>query len=167
MPPPARYNTVEPPSCPSAEPDGTPLRDPVIEYANSAQPGGIGVTVIGGNVYRGKRIKSLRGMYVFGDFSRRFFPPDGTLLAARPQRGGLWPIRELRVASSANGRLNDYILGFGIDDRGEIYVGGKDVLGPSGTTGKVYRLIPAPGDDDDDDHDDDEGENEGSDDGDS
>ena len=45
--------------------------------------------------------------------------------------------------SSPNGRLNDYILGFGIDDRGEVYVGGKDVLGPTGTTGKVYRLIPA------------------------
>ena len=139
----AENNRVEPASCPSAEPDGTPLRDPIIEYANSAQAGGIGVTVIGGNVYRGNSIKSLKAMYVFGDFSRRFFPPDGTLLAARPQESGLWPIRELRVASSANGRLNDYILGFGVDDRGEIYVGGKDVLGPSGTTGKVYRLIPA------------------------
>jgi glucose/arabinose dehydrogenase len=156
----AENNTVEPASCPSAEPDGTPLRDPVIEYANSAQPGGIGVTVIGGNVYRGKRIKSLRGMYVFGDFSRRFSPPDGTLLAARPQRSGLWPIRELRIASSPNGRLNDYILGFGIDDRGEVYVGGKDVLGPQGTTGKVYRLIPAAGRDDDDDDDDDDNEDE-------
>jgi glucose/arabinose dehydrogenase len=143
----AENNTVEPESCPSAEPDGTPLRDPVIEYANSAQAGGIGVTVIGGNVYRGNRIKSLKGMYVFGDFSSGFFPPDGTLLAARPQRSGLWPIRELRVASSPTGRINDYILGFGIDDRGEVYVGGKDVLGPTGTTGKVYRLIPAPGDD--------------------
>lgn len=145
----AESNTVEPESCPNAEPDGTPLRDPVIEYANSAQAGGIGVTVIGGNVYRGNRIKSLRGMYVFGDFSKGFFPPDGTLLAARQKGRGLWPIRELRVASSPSGRLNDYILGFGIDDRGEIYVGGKDVPGPSGTTGKVYRLIPAPGDEDD------------------
>lgn len=142
----AENNRVEPESCPGAEPDGTPLRDPVIEYANSAQAGGIGITVIGGNVYRGNRIKSLKGMYVFGDFSRRFAPPDGTLLAASERGHGLWPIHELRVASSPNGRLNDYILGFGVDDRGEIYVGGKDVLGPSGTTGKVYRLIPAPGD---------------------
>lgn len=158
----AENNRVSPPSCPDREPDGTRLRDPIIEYANSAQAGGIGVTVIGGNVYRGKRIKSLRGMYVFGDFSRRFAPPDGTLLAARPQRRGLWPIRELRIASSANGRLNDYILGFGIDDRGEVYVGGKDVLGPTGNTGKVYRLIPAPKDDEGDNEDDDD--NEGSDD---
>jgi glucose/arabinose dehydrogenase len=152
----AENNTVEPASCPSAEPDGTRLRDPVIEYANSAQAGGIGVTVIGGNVYRGNRIKALRGMYVFGDFSKGFFPPDGTLLAARPQRSGLWPIRELRVESSPNGRLNDYVLGFGIDDRGEVYVGGKDVLGPTGTTGKVYRLIPARDEDDDDDENDDD-----------
>lgn len=152
----AENNTVEPESCPSAEPDGTRLRDPVIEYANSAQPGGIGVTVIGGNVYRGNRIKALRGMYVFGDFSKGFSPPDGTLLAARPQRSGLWPIRELRVASSPNGRLNDYILGFGVDDRGEVYVGGKDVLGPTGTTGKVYRLIPAIDEDENDDRDSDD-----------
>ena len=158
----AENNTVSPAACPDREPDGTRLRDPIIEYANSAQSGGIGVTVIGGNVYRGKRIKSLRGMYVFGDFSKRFFPADGTLLAARPQRRGLWPIRELRIASSANGRLNDYILGFGIDDRGEVYVGGKDVLGPTGNTGKVYRLVPAPGDDEGDNGDDDD--NEGSDD---
>ncbi len=144
----AENSAVEPASCPSAEPDGTPLRDPIIEYANSAQPGGIGVTVIGGNVYRGNRIKALKGMYVFGDFSKGFFPPDGTLLAASERGSGLWPIRELRVASSPNGRLNDYILGFGIDEKGEIYVGGKDVLGPSGTTGKVYRLVPAGGDDD-------------------
>lgn len=61
------------------EPDGTPLRNPIIEYADSAQPGGIGVTVIEGNVYRGNNIKSLKRVYVFGDFSRRFFPPDGTL----------------------------------------------------------------------------------------
>ena len=157
----AENNTVSPPSCPDREPDGTRLRDPIIEYANSAQAGGIGVTVIGGNVYRGKRVKSLRGMYVFGDFSKGFFPADGTLLAARPQRRGLWPIRELRIASSANGRLNDYIIGFGVDDRGEVYVGGKDVLGPTGTTGKVYRLTPAPGDrkDNDDDDDDNSGEN--------
>ena len=94
---------------------------------------------------------ALKGMYVFGDFSRRFFPPDGTLLAASPKGRGRWPIRELRVASSANGRLNYYILGFGIDDRGEIYVGGKDVLGPTGITGKVHRLIPAAGDERDDD----------------
>jgi len=100
--------------------------------------------VIGGNVYRGNRIKSLKGMYVFGDFSKGFFPADGTLLAASESGRGLWPIRELRVASSPNARLNDYILGFGVDEKGEIYVGGKDVLGPSGTTGKVYRLIPAP-----------------------
>ena len=158
----AENNTVEPASCPNSEPDGTPLRDPVIEYANSAQAGGIGVTVIGGNVYRGNRIKALKGMYVFGDFSRRFAPPDGTLLAARPQRSGLWPIRELRIASSTNGRLNDYVLGFGIDDRGEVYVGGKDVLGPTGSTGKVYRLVPAPKDVEGDNGDDDD--NEGSDD---
>lgn len=156
----AENNTVSPPSCPRAEPDGTPLRDPVIEYANSFQAGGLGVTVIGGHVYRGDHVRRLEGRYVFGDFSRRFFPPDGSLFAASSGGGSLWTIHELQITNRPNGRLNHYVLGFGQDDRGEMFVGVKDVLGPTGTTGKVYMLVAAPGDDDhrDDSDDDDSGD---------
>jgi hypothetical protein len=67
----------------------------------------------------------------------------------------LWTIRELTVTNRPGGRLGHYVLGFGQDDRGEIYVGVRDVLGPTGNTGKVYKLVRAAGDDDDDDDDDD------------
>ena len=157
----AENNQVEPPDCPDEEQApspraGTPLQNPVIEYANSAQPGGLGVTVIGGHVYRGKTIDELEGRYVFGDFSRTFFPPNGSLFAATSESHGLWTIHELTIANRPNGRLGHYVLGFGQDDDGEVYVGVRDVLGPTGTTGRVYRLIPAGGDDDDDDDDDDD-----------
>jgi glucose/arabinose dehydrogenase len=162
----AENNRVEPASCPSAEQApspraGTPLRNPIIEYANSGNTNAnsppesrFGVTVIGGHVYRGDRIERLEGRYVFGDFSRSFVPANGSLLSASPERHGLWTIRELTVANSPNGRLNHYVLGFGQDDRGEVYVGVRDVLGPAGTTGRVYKLVPVDGDEDDDDEND-------------
>jgi glucose/arabinose dehydrogenase len=148
----AENNRVSPPTCPNAEQSpspraGTPLRDPIIEYANTANtaaPAGtrLGVTVIGGHVYRGDRLENLEGRYVFGDFSRTFFPPNGSLFSASPQRHGLWTIHELSIANRPNGRLGHYVLGFGQDDRGEVYVGVRDVVGPTGITGKVYKLVP-------------------------
>jgi glucose/arabinose dehydrogenase len=162
----AENNDVSPASCPRAEQApsphaGTPLRNPIIEYANSANDDApmatrLGVTVIGGHVYRGKRIERLEGRYVFGDFSRSLFSPNGSLLSASPERHGLWTIRELTITNRPNGRLNHYVLGFGQDDRGEVYVGVRDVVGPTGTTGKVYKLVPVNDDDDDDDEDDDD-----------
>jgi glucose/arabinose dehydrogenase len=159
----AENNRVSPPSCPRAEQApsphaGTPLRNPVIEYANSGNTAApaetrLGVTVIGGHVYRGDRIERLEGRYVFGDFSRSFVPPNGSLLSASPERRGLWTIRELTVANRPGGRLGHYVLGFGQDDRGEVYVGVRDVLGPTGTTGRVYKLVPVDNGDDDDDGD--------------
>lgn len=161
----AENNRVSPPSCPRVESDpggdrdGTPLRDPIIEYANFNQtllPGGtppgvtpIGLTVIGGHVYRGKRIDELEGRYVFGDFSRSFLPPNGSLLSAAPEGRGLWTIRELRIVNRPGERLGHYVLGFGQDDKGEIFVAARDTPAPSGTSGKVYKLVPVKDDDDD------------------
>lgn len=137
----AENPTVVPATCPSTEPGGVPLRDPVIEYANSRNPsGGLGLVVVGGHVYRGRELPQLRGRYVFGDWSRSFARPDGTLLVATSRKSGLWPIQELQVQGSPGGRLGHFILGFGRDSSGEVYVLTSDSVGPSGTTGKVFRL---------------------------
>jgi glucose/arabinose dehydrogenase len=42
-------------SCPSVDSAGKPLTDPVIELVNAANPkgGGVAITIVGGNVYRG------------------------------------------------------------------------------------------------------------------
>ena len=127
--------------CPGIDPFGNRLIDPVIEMLNAANPApGIKtLTVIGGNVYRGDDIKSLKGDYVFGSFSRSG-TPQGELFIAKPAGPGLWPFQEITLASFTD-HLGAFIKGFGQDLQGEIYVATSTVLGPSGTTGKVYKLV--------------------------
>lgn len=136
----AENNRVSPPTCPTVDAaTGIPLTDPVIEYAHLSN-GGLGLVVVGGYVYRGSAVRKLRGRYIFGDWSRGFATPDGTLFAAAPRSSGMWPMQELIVAGSANGRLGHYLLGFGQDADGEVYVLTTGMAGPTGTTGRVWRL---------------------------
>ncbi len=133
---------VSPDECPATAPDRVPLRDPVIEYANANNPdGGLGLVVVGGHVYRGSQLPQLRGRYVFGDWSRSFSEPDGTLLMATPRNNGLWRIQELRVQGRPGGRLGRFILGFGRASNGEVYVHTSDSASPTGNTGKDFRLV--------------------------
>jgi glucose/arabinose dehydrogenase len=144
------FSTENPDESPADCPDvvgaghpraGDPLIDPVIEYANHHQPGGLGATVIGGHVYRGRALPQFFGRYVFGDWSREFEEPDGSLFVAKRRKKGLWKMQQLRVATSPSGRLGHYLLGFGQDPSGEMYALTTDQTGPSGSTGKVYRLV--------------------------
>jgi glucose/arabinose dehydrogenase len=143
------FSTANPDESPAECPEqvlsgvraGDPLIDPVIEYANHHQPGGLGATVIGGHVYRGQGLPQLAGRYVFGDWSREFEEPDGTLFVASPRMKGLWSMQELRVANRPSGRIDHYVLGFGQDSSGEVYVLVTSQTGPTGTTGKVFKLI--------------------------
>jgi glucose/arabinose dehydrogenase len=140
-------NTTPPDSfCPDVAPGGVPLLDPVIEYANARSPGGgLGLSVIGGFVYRGRAVPQLRGRYVFGDWSRGFGTPYGSLLAAKPRQKGLWQIHELLIAPpDDDGRLGHFVLAFGEDAAGELYVLTTDTVGPTGETGRVYQIV-APG----------------------
>jgi glucose/arabinose dehydrogenase len=130
-----------PEECPDTGRRGEPLTDPVIEYANHHQPGGLGAAVVGGYVYRGRVLPQLGGRYVFGDWSREFEDPDGTLFAAMRRRTGLWQMQELRVATNPSGRIDHYVLGFGQDEAGEVYVAATENTGPVGTTGKVFKLV--------------------------
>lgn len=152
-------------SCPSAMPDGTPLIDPVIEYANAAQgAAGVGVVVVGGVVYRGHRVKSLAGRYIYGDWSRSFFgPPSGQLFVATPMGQRMWPTAKLLIAGSPDGELHHRVLGFGQDPRGEVYVLTTDNSGPSGTTGKVFEITGPRSSDDAGDLNDDDGHDDGDD----
>ena len=78
---------------------------------------------------------------MFGDWSTSLGAPDGRLFAATERKKGLWRMQELIIANQPNGRLNHRVLGFGQDTEGEVYVGATLNLGPSGNTGKVYRLV--------------------------
>jgi hypothetical protein len=125
------------------------LIDPVIEYTHpdNVNPDGrepIGLVVVGGNVYRGRAIPALEGRYIFGVWSNDFATPGGTLLAARPTPTGLWSFEELFVVKrgdDGSGELGHFLLGFGQDRAGEVYVCTTDNIGPSGTTGRVYKIV--------------------------
>jgi glucose/arabinose dehydrogenase len=143
----AEDNLSIPASCPdtvgAGHPDaGALLIDPVTEYANQRNPfeEGIGTVVVGGFVYRGRDVPQLFGRYVFADWSTSFVVPDGTLLLAKPRKNDLWKIEEIVVFNSDNGRINHFILGFGQDLSGEIYVVTSDMTGPTGSTGKVFKI---------------------------
>ena len=108
----------------------------MIEYQNAHNPagGGIGHAVVGGHVYRGTELRQFSGDYLFGDRSREEEEPDGSLLVARPR--GLWKIQQMQVAGSPTRRLGHYVLGFGQDLAGEMYVLTSDQAGPAGATGQ-------------------------------
>lgn len=119
-----------------------PLVDPIIEYPNHHQPDGLGSAVIGGHVYRGAMLPQFHGRYIFGDWSAHHFDEaEGLLLVAQPRKGGLWKVSELRIHNRPEGRLGHYVLGFGEDAAGEVYVLTTDNVGPTGETGTVYRIV--------------------------
>jgi glucose/arabinose dehydrogenase len=138
----AETPTEPPASCPDVDPTtGARLEDPVIEFANSknlAVPG-LAFTVVGGNVYRGRRLPAFRGRYIFGGAFATRGATDGRLFIATPQASGLWPMRELLVDGTRP--LGYFVKGFGQDTRGEVYVAASQVAGPTGTTGTVFRLV--------------------------
>jgi hypothetical protein len=130
-------------SCPGVDNFGNHLTDPVIEINNTSNPaGGIALTVVGGNVYRGNNIPSLRGKYIFGTYARTRTAPDGELFVAEPS-GSNWNYKEINLKSYP-GNLGHYLKGFGQDNAGEIYLTVSTTGGPSGTNGKVFKLVKAP-----------------------
>ncbi len=127
--------------CPDKGYKGEPLIDPIIEYDGHGVNRSV---VVGGYIYRGKALQQFEGDYIFGDWSSSFTKGDGTLLVAMPAAAGaLWRIEELRVSGNPGGRVNAYVRSFGQDDDGEVYVLTSDVAGPTGKTGKIYKIVPA------------------------
>jgi glucose/arabinose dehydrogenase len=97
-------------------PDGAV--DPVIEYGRD----GGACTVIGGFVYRGQRIRGLRGAYLYGDYCA------GWVRAARVDDGRVADQRDLGLEVPG-------LSSFGVDTAGELYA--------LSLGGGVYRLAPA------------------------
>jgi glucose/arabinose dehydrogenase len=132
------------PSCPDRDSAGNPLIDPVIELKNLSNPsGGQTLVVVAGYVYRGSTIPGLQGKYVFGGLSASGQNPEGQVFVSTPRNGtGLWSFDQLSLVSFPN-NIGQYVKGFGQDLSGEVYVLATQTLGPSGNTGKVYKLVTA------------------------
>mgnify|MGYP000190006447 CR=1 FL=1 len=138
-------NMRSPPDvCLDEMPDGSVLRPPILVYRHVEGGVAFGSAVVGGFVYRGTNVPVLRGRYVFGDYGASTVIPSGRLFAATEAADGTWSFAELAVASAATGRLNGFLLGFGRDAAGELYVLTRTQPGPTGTSGAVHRIVPAP-----------------------
>ena len=104
--------------------------DPIAEYRHNE-----GTAVIAGFVYRGSAIPALKGKYVFGDYSKDD-KPRGLLFYLTS------PVSQRRIEIEELGdRLNIFVLGFGQDSAGEIYVLGNVTGIPSGKTGVVRKIV--------------------------
>lgn len=133
---------VSPPFCAIVGPNGDPLIDPIMEYKHSDIGFVFGTVAVGGYVYRGSALPQLVGQYIFGDLTQNWPFPDGVLFIGTETDGGSWIISQLPVANLPNQRIGQYIKGFGEDAQGELYILTTSVIGPSGTTGQVFRIVP-------------------------
>ncbi len=124
--------------------DQTGLTDPILEYNNcTAMPEGCkGISVTGGYVYRGSH-GDWDGKYFFGDWSKSFAVRDGQLFVATEGDNGEWTMEDVTAAN-----LDDplpYVLAFGQDNEGEVYVLTSVTTGPVGKLDTIYRIAPAGG----------------------
>lgn len=143
----AQQPMMIPASCPSVDPvTGERLRDPVIEMYNAANPmrgDQVGlVVIIGGHIYRGNSLPRLEGRYIFGAATTQALElgPRGAVFSAQVGAGdAMWTVEQLELGPR-DGFLDEFVLGFGQDLSGEVYVLTSADLGPAGTTGRVYRI---------------------------
>lgn len=113
------------------------LIDPIVEYDHADGPGqpASRVAVIGGYVYRGNRVNSLRGRYLFGDYS------------GSAGSGHLFVLgRNNRIENVVPTNMNPFrlaVLGFGQDGRGELYLLANSTGTLLGKTGVVMKFVRA------------------------
>lgn len=143
-----RARAFDPPQeCPRQGALGEPIQNPIVEYANwsvkrpesKAEAEPMGTASVGGFIYRGAALPELYGKLVFGDFSTVLERPSGQLFVATPPAswGALWPIERLI-------QVDQRLHSLGEDANGELYLLTTAQGIPVGSTGKVWRLVPAP-----------------------
>ena len=64
---------------------------------------------------------------------------DGQLFAAKND-GGSWTMEDVNVT---NMDFSSYVLSFGQDNAGDVYVTATDTTGPNGGLDKIYKIAPA------------------------
>lgn len=104
------WNTMEGTHCfrPAQNCDSSGMTLPVAEYGR-----GLGVSITGGEVYRGKANPQLDGLYFYADYgSKRLWA-----LGPAPAGAGTGPWRTAQVAT-----LSGNPTSFGSDEEGELYV---------------------------------------------
>lgn len=135
-----------PEECPKTGANGEPLLDPIFEYKNFGafpkDPEAKGTSITGGYIYRGKALANLQGNYIFADWSRLWVKADGVIFAAsRSEQGKTWKMQPIELTSHPKG-VGGYVVSFGEDADGELYVLTNGANGLIGKNGKVHKLVP-------------------------
>jgi len=137
-------------NAPKKDAAGKAFKDPILVYKNikGHQSNRYakeirGTSITGGYVYRGKAIPELKGQYIFGDWSQIGGVPLGQIFAAHKAKGkGDWKLRKLALENLPKGkRLGAYVIAFGQDLDGELYVMTNDSNSLKGKSGKVWKLV--------------------------
>jgi glucose/arabinose dehydrogenase len=119
--------------------DDAGMIDPIIQYDNcNVTEDCKGISITGGYVYRGAQ-KGWDGVYFFGDWSKQFPVKDGRLYAAR-ESAGKWTMEDVNVTNMPN--FDSYVLAFGQDGDGEVYVMTTNTTGPNGNQDRIYKIVP-------------------------
>ncbi|WP_254280337.1 PQQ-dependent sugar dehydrogenase [Haloarcula marina] len=120
--------------CPTETPDGTTLTDPIVQYPHDG--GAVsGISVIGGYLYAGEAIPTLRDRYVFADWQA-----GGDLFVATDTGGERWSVTTVPVVGDGFG---SNVLSFGRTSSGELLVCTTNRQGIGGSSGAVHRLRTA------------------------
>lgn len=126
-----------PSSCANEDAFGNPLMDPVIEFKNSKSfSDGLGNVSIGGYVYEGDDEPDLDGKYIFGVLTQTPDAANGAVYAA-DRAGTTWNYEKLTISTTTDNEIGEFVLGFGKDKSGEVYV---LTNGQSSNSGRVYRI---------------------------
>jgi glucose/arabinose dehydrogenase len=109
------------------------LKPPIFDYSHN-----VGHSVIGGFVYRGNESPNLKGKYIFGDWSTDFIRADGKLYYLNETTPGVWVRSEFLLKPDCP--LKRFILGFGEDEQGEIYMLTTRTFGSFIRSGEVWHI---------------------------
>lgn len=126
---------------------GETLLDPIAQYAHptvvvSPPLPQLGISICGGYLYRGSVFPALAGKYVFGDFGQSFGSASGSILGIEETSPNVWTA-PTRLTVIGGNPLTVRLLAMGRDEAGEIYLATEVSLGPQGTTGGIYKIVPA------------------------
>ena len=110
------------------------LEYPIFEYSHD-----VGHSIIGGYVYHGAESPMAVGSYVFGDWSTDFLKPGGMLYYLTENTSGVWHRHEFNLKNQ--NPLNRFILGFGEDESGELYMLSSWATGSLLPSGEVWHIV--------------------------
>jgi len=129
-------------TCAAQSAYGDAFLEPVLEYRRD-----FGRSVIGGYVYRGSGLPELYGRYLFVDWVSNNEVGSNQIYYADilPPEAGLWELVPVPLTQPDGSALPAfYTLSFSQDAGRELYLLTADYYNPVGSSGKVYKIVPAP-----------------------